>query len=79
MYIAGERSWASAGATFEAVDPATAEPFTAVALGDGTDVDRHRPVPVRNPSNTGALQNVAEVHAGGYHGRDSRRYGASRC
>ena len=39
MYIAGERSWASAGATFEAVDPATAEPFTAVALGDGTDVD----------------------------------------
>lgn len=39
MYLAGARSWAKAGATFEAIDPATAQPFTRVALADRDDVD----------------------------------------
>jgi acyl-CoA reductase-like NAD-dependent aldehyde dehydrogenase len=38
MYIGGERCWASAGGSFEAIDPATAEPFASVALGDRADV-----------------------------------------
>src|SRR6202171_5447416 len=39
MFITGERVWARSGATLEAVDPATAEVFTKVALGDKADVD----------------------------------------
>jgi acyl-CoA reductase-like NAD-dependent aldehyde dehydrogenase len=39
MFINGERVWARSGATLEAVDPATAEVFTKVALGDKADVD----------------------------------------
>src|SRR5919201_1536409 len=38
MYIGGERCWASACGSFEAIDPATAEPFASVALGDRADV-----------------------------------------
>jgi len=39
MLINGDRAWARSGATFEAVDPATAQVFASVALGDGTDID----------------------------------------
>ncbi len=39
MFINGERAWARAGATFDAIDPATAEVFATVALGDKGDVD----------------------------------------
>jgi aldehyde dehydrogenase (NAD+) len=39
MFVNGERSWASSGSTFEAVDPATGEVFTAVALADQRDVE----------------------------------------
>src|ERR1700736_3335880 len=39
MFINGERLWARSGATLEAVDPATAEVFARVALGDKADVD----------------------------------------
>jgi aldehyde dehydrogenase (NAD+) len=39
MFIAGQRTWASGGATFEAVDPATGQAFTTVARGDARDVD----------------------------------------
>jgi acyl-CoA reductase-like NAD-dependent aldehyde dehydrogenase len=39
MFIKGERAWARSGATFEAIDPATAEVFATVALGDKSDVD----------------------------------------
>jgi acyl-CoA reductase-like NAD-dependent aldehyde dehydrogenase len=39
MFLSGERVWARSGATFGAVDPATAEVFAKVALGDKADVD----------------------------------------
>ncbi len=39
MFIDGERAWARSGATFDAIDPATAEVFAAVAQGDKGDVD----------------------------------------
>jgi acyl-CoA reductase-like NAD-dependent aldehyde dehydrogenase len=39
MFLSGERVWARSGATFDAVDPATAEVFARVALGDKADVD----------------------------------------
>src|SRR5690349_3154087 len=39
MYVAGARSWAKAGATFDAIDPATAQPFARVASGQGDDVN----------------------------------------
>jgi acyl-CoA reductase-like NAD-dependent aldehyde dehydrogenase len=39
MFINGERSWARSGATFAAIDPATAEVFATVAQGDKGDVD----------------------------------------
>src|SRR5579864_4290362 len=39
MFVNGERSWASSGSTFEAVDPATGEVFTAVARADQRDVE----------------------------------------
>ena len=40
MFINGERTWAQSGATFDSIDPATAEAFGTVALGDNGDVDR---------------------------------------
>ncbi|HKV31892.1 MAG TPA: aldehyde dehydrogenase family protein [Candidatus Dormibacteraeota bacterium] len=39
MFINGERAWARSGATFDAIDPATAEVFASVAWGDQGDVD----------------------------------------
>ncbi len=39
MFINGERAWAGSGATFAAIDPATAEVFATVAQGDKGDVD----------------------------------------
>jgi len=39
MFLNGERVWARSGATFDAIDPATAEVFAKVALGDKADVD----------------------------------------
>ncbi len=39
MFINGERAWARSGATFDAIDPATAEAFATVAQGDKGDVD----------------------------------------
>ena len=39
MFINGERAWARSGATLEAIDPATAEVFAQVALGERADVD----------------------------------------
>jgi len=39
MFINGERAWARSGATFAAIDPATAEAFATVAQGDKGDVD----------------------------------------
>ncbi|HEY4845639.1 MAG TPA: aldehyde dehydrogenase family protein [Candidatus Dormibacteraeota bacterium] len=39
MFINGERAWARAGATLDAIDPATAETFAVVASGDKADVD----------------------------------------
>jgi aldehyde dehydrogenase (NAD+) len=39
MFINGERAWARAGATLDAIDPATAEAFAVVASGDKADVD----------------------------------------
>src|SRR3989442_7916988 len=39
MFLDGERVWARAGATVAAIDPATAEVFARVALGDKADVD----------------------------------------
>ena len=39
MFVAGQRSWATSGATFEAIDPATGERFATVALGDKADID----------------------------------------
>jgi aldehyde dehydrogenase (NAD+) len=39
MFINGERAWARSGATFAAIDPATAEAFATVAHGDKGDVD----------------------------------------
>ena len=38
MFLDGERVWARAGATIDAIDPATAEVFAKVALGDKADV-----------------------------------------
>ena len=38
MFLNGERVSARSGATFDAIDPATADAFTKVALGDTTDV-----------------------------------------
>jgi phenylacetaldehyde dehydrogenase len=38
--IAGEQVPARSGATFETIDPATAEPFATLADGDAEDVDR---------------------------------------
>ena len=39
MFIDGERAWAGSGATFDAIDPATAEVFSTVAQGDKGDVE----------------------------------------
>ncbi|HEV3096249.1 MAG TPA: aldehyde dehydrogenase family protein [Candidatus Dormibacteraeota bacterium] len=39
MYLNGQRIWASSGSTFDAIDPATGQVFTAVALADRRDVD----------------------------------------
>jgi aldehyde dehydrogenase (NAD+) len=39
MFINGERVWARSGASFEAIDPATAAVFAAVAQADQADVD----------------------------------------
>jgi acyl-CoA reductase-like NAD-dependent aldehyde dehydrogenase len=39
MFIGGQRTWASSGSTFEAIDPATGQPFTSVASADRNDVD----------------------------------------
>jgi len=39
MFINGARTWARSGATLEAIDPATAEVFAQVALGERADVD----------------------------------------
>jgi aldehyde dehydrogenase (NAD+) len=39
MFINGERSWARAGATLDAIDPATAEVFAILARADRADVD----------------------------------------
>jgi acyl-CoA reductase-like NAD-dependent aldehyde dehydrogenase len=39
MFLNGERVWARSGATFDAIDPATAQVFAKVALGDRADVD----------------------------------------
>src|SRR5438876_1868621 len=39
MFVDGQRSWGSSGSTFDAIDPATAEVFAAVALADHRDVD----------------------------------------
>jgi len=39
MFLDGQRAWARAGATLDAIDPATAEVFAKVALGDKADVD----------------------------------------
>ena len=39
MFLNGERVGARSGATFDAIDPATAEGFAKVALGDKADVD----------------------------------------
>src|SRR2546429_6469899 len=38
IFLDGERVWARAGATIDAIDPATAEVFAKVALGDKADV-----------------------------------------
>jgi len=38
MYVNGQRCWASSGSTFDAIDPATAQVFTAVALAGPGDV-----------------------------------------
>jgi aldehyde dehydrogenase (NAD+) len=39
MFIDGHRTWSQSGATFDAIDPATGQSFTAVAMGDRPDVD----------------------------------------
>ena len=39
MFLNGERVWARAGATFDAIDPATAQVFSNIAQGDKADVD----------------------------------------
>jgi len=39
MFVNGQRTWASSGSTFEAIDPATGQVFTAVALADSRDID----------------------------------------
>src|SRR2546421_394967 len=39
MFINGERSWARAGATLDAIDPATAKVFASLALGGQVDVE----------------------------------------
>src|SRR5712691_2868218 len=39
MFVDGERVSARAGATIDAIDPATAEVFARVALGDKADVE----------------------------------------
>jgi aldehyde dehydrogenase (NAD+) len=39
MFINGERTWARSGATLAAIDPATAETFAQLALGERADVD----------------------------------------
>src|SRR5436305_1772916 len=39
MFIAGQRTWSRSAATFEAIDPATAEGFATVASGDKGGVD----------------------------------------
>src|SRR5256714_15531662 len=39
MFLDGARVWARAGATTDGIDPATAEAFARVALGDKADVD----------------------------------------
>jgi acyl-CoA reductase-like NAD-dependent aldehyde dehydrogenase len=39
MFLNGERVWARASATIDAIDPATAEVFAKVASGDKADVD----------------------------------------
>src|SRR3989442_1585145 len=39
MFIAGQRTWSNSAATFDAIDPATAEVFATVASGDKSDID----------------------------------------
>ncbi len=39
MYVNGRRVWANSGSTFDAIDPATGQVFTAVALADKGDID----------------------------------------
>ena len=39
MFVNGQRTWASSGSTFDAIDPATGQAFTTVALADRRDVD----------------------------------------
>jgi aldehyde dehydrogenase (NAD+) len=39
MFINGERTWAGSGATFDAIDPSSGDPFATVAMGDQRDVD----------------------------------------
>src|SRR5438270_12904867 len=39
MFVNGQRTWANSGSTFDAIDPANGQAFTAVARGDETDVD----------------------------------------
>jgi acyl-CoA reductase-like NAD-dependent aldehyde dehydrogenase len=39
MFVNGQRTWASSGSTFDAIDPATGQVFTGVALAGQRDVD----------------------------------------
>ena len=39
MFIDGQRTWATASGSFEAIDPSSGQPFASVALGDAGDVD----------------------------------------
>lgn len=39
MFLNGRRTWSVAGGTFEAIDPATGQPFTSVARADAADVE----------------------------------------
>src|SRR5437868_12412537 len=39
MFVNGQRTWANSGSTFDAIDPATGQAFTAVAKGNEADVD----------------------------------------
>jgi alpha-tubulin suppressor-like RCC1 family protein len=48
-------------------------------LGDGTDVDRPRPVVVRNGAGTGPLTGVRRISVGDYHTCAVRTDGTARC